>query len=112
MSKILICSQRENLRESLKLSLCDNYDLIECDTEEMCLQVISNTDISVFLLDLVTQNDPNQFIKKIKTDHPSIKIIAVTDSSKEKLAKDAIKAGASGFITKPIKSEELLAICK
>mgnify|MGYP001617478299 FL=1 len=100
------------MRESLALAIRDDYDLISCDTEEMCLEVVSKTDISVFLLDIIIHDNPIPFIKKIKTDHPSIKIVLVTNSNKETLAEDAIKAGASRYIMKPFKSDELLAACK
>jgi len=62
--------------------------------------------------DLVAQDNPDDFIKKVKADFPSIKVVVVTDLSKEELAKDAVRAGASEFVTKPIKSDELLAACK
>ena len=51
--KILICDDEEGIRESLKLILCDHYDLVAVDSGEQALHTLANTkDIKVALLDI------------------------------------------------------------
>jgi len=109
--KILIYSIKEEIRNKIKLFLGDHYDLILCDSLEMCLDVIRNAEIKTLLLDVNDQDEFFQFIGKIKSNNPPLKIIILITSNMENLVKKAIKAGANDHLFKPIRADELLAIC-
>ncbi|OGS17143.1 MAG: hypothetical protein A2219_03360 [Elusimicrobia bacterium RIFOXYA2_FULL_50_26] len=50
-----------------------------------------------------------QAVQKIMELDPSAKIIMVSAMGQEKIVEEAMKLGAKGFVTKPVKNEELLA---
>src|SRR5690242_20068092 len=100
MSKILICSLEEGIRESLKLLLEDRYELIVTDSTDMCLEVVNNADIRLLLLDTSQLNEVPKIVSKLTSSKPKLKIVVTTNHKQENLAQDAIRAGATGYIVK------------
>ena len=112
--KILICDDEEGIRESLKLVLGDHYNLIVVDSGEQALYTLgSANDIKVMLLDIkMPRVNGLDVLKEIKTKHPKVKIIMVTGYRSVETAAEATRLGASGYIIKPFKSEEILEAVK
>ena len=108
--KILICDDEEGIRESLKLILADHYDLIAVDSGEMALNTLSHSqDIKIILLDIkMPKINGLDLLKEIKKKFPHLKIIMVTGYKSVETAAEATRLGASGYIIKPFKSEEIL----
>ena len=110
-SKILICDDEEGVRESLKLILSDDYELIVAESGEQCLECLSNSkDIGLVLLDVkMPRMGGLEVLTKIKGARPDLKVIIVTGYRSVEAAAEAVRLGASGYIIKPFKSEEILA---
>lgn len=110
--KILICDDEEGIRESLKLVLGDYYELILVDSGEQALYTLANTKgIGAMLLDIkMPKVNGLDVLKEIKAKHPHVKIIMVTGYRSVETAAEASRLGASGYIVKPFKSEEILEI--
>jgi DNA-binding NtrC family response regulator len=108
--KILICDDEEGIRESLKLVLGDHYDLVTVDTGDMALEVLSHAkDIKVMLLDIkMPKTSGLDVLKEIKKKFPHLKIIMVTGYKSVETAAEATRLGATGYIVKPFKSQEIL----
>jgi len=108
--KILICDDEEGIRESLKLVLCDHYDLIVVDSGEQALHTLANTkDIGVMLLDIkMPKVNGLDILKETRSKYPHVKIIMVTGYRSVETAAEASRLGASGYVIKPFKSEEIL----
>jgi DNA-binding NtrC family response regulator len=111
-AKILICSLEEGIRESFKLILGDFHDMILCDSLEQCKDVLNHSEIKTLLLDIDKQQKIIDFIKDINSKHPSAKIIAIGKPIKEGQIQEIIENGATGFVLKPIKSDQILSFCK
>ena len=113
-AKILICDDEEGVRESLKAVLSDTYDLITVDSGEMAIEVLSHSkDIKVMLLDIkMPKVNGLDVLKEIKKKFPSVKIIMVTGYKSVETAAEATRLGASGYIVKPFKSQEILETVK
>ena len=113
-SKILICDDEEGIRESLKLVLGDYYNLITVDSGDMALEVLSKSkDIKVMLLDIkMPKTNGLDVLQEIKKKFPHIKIIMVTGYKSVETAAEATRLGASGYIVKPFKSQEILETVK
>ena len=109
--KVLICDDEEGIRESLKLILEDFYPLIVTTEGEQCLECLENTkDVGLVLLDIkMPQVNGLEILKKIKEARPDINVIIVTGYKSVETATEAVRLGASGYIVKPFKSEEILA---
>ena len=112
--KILICDDEEGIRESLKLILGDHYNLIIAQDGDQCLECLRNSkEIKLVLIDIkMPKRNGLEIIKEIKEKHPATKIIVVTGYRSFETANEAIRLGASGYIVKPFKSEEILATVK
>ena len=108
--KILICDDEEGIRESLKLILGDHYDLITVDSGEQCLECLKNdTSIGLVLLDIkMPKVNGLDILKAIKEKNPDLHVIIVTGYKSVETASEAATLGASGYIVKPFKSDEIL----
>ena len=113
-SNILICDDEEGIRESLKLVLGDHHNLITVDSGDMALEVLSHSkNIKVMLLDIkMPKTNGLDTLKEIKKKYPHLKIIMVTGYKSVETAAEATRLGASGYIVKPFKSEEILETVK
>ena len=110
--KILICDDEEGIRESLKLILGDHYDLITVDSGEQCLECLKNdTSIGLVLLDIkMPKVNGLDILKAIKEKNPDLNVIIVTGYKSVETASEATALGASGYIVKPFKSDEILTV--
>ena len=112
--KILICDDEEGIRESLKLILGDYYNLIITTDGLQCLDCLKNADdIGLTMLDIkMPKVNGLDILKQIKKLNPSLPVIIVTGYKSVETATEAVRLGASGYIVKPFKSEEILATVK
>jgi len=109
--KILICDDEEGIRESLKLILGDHYELILTENGPQALECLKNAadDIGLVLLDIKMPQDSGlDVLKEIKAKHPKLDVIIITGYKSVETATEAVHSGASGYIVKPFKSEEIL----
>ncbi len=112
--KILICDDEEGVRESLKLILGDFYDLAVVDGGQQALHTLTHAkDIGLVFLDIkMPKINGIDVLTEIKAKYPKIKIIMVTGYRSVETAAEATRLGASGYIIKPFKSEEILEAVK
>ena len=112
--KILICDDEEGIRESLKLILEDQFDLVLTDNGNECLNILKNTkDIGLVLMDIkMPQTSGLDILEKIKIGYPDINVIIVTGYKSVETATEAVRRGANGYIVKPFKSEEILSVVR
>ena len=109
--KILICDDEEGIRESLKLILSDFYELVVISEGDKCLDVLKSTpDIKLALLDIkMPKVSGLEVLQKIKEKFPKLNVIIITGYKSVETAAEAVRLGASGYIVKPFKSDEILA---
>lgn len=109
-TKIIIIDDEQGIRESLKLILSDQYDLILTDNGESALDILAHDDnIGLALLDIkMPQINGIELLKAIKDKHPNVKVIMVTGYKSVETAAEATAAGACGYIVKPFESKEIL----
>ncbi len=109
--KVLICDDEEGIRESLKLILGDDYNIILTNDGQQCLNCLDNADndVGVVLLDIkMPKVNGLDILGQIKQNHPEIKVVIVTGYKSVETATEAAKLGASGYIVKPFRSDEIL----
>jgi DNA-binding NtrC family response regulator len=114
MNKVLICDDEENIRETFKLILGDLYNLLLVSNGEQALYTLENTpDIKVALMDIkMPKVNGLDVLKEIKNRFPKVKIIMVTGYKSVETAAEASRLGASGYVVKPFKSQEILETVK
>ncbi len=111
MSKILICEEEENIRESLKLILSDFFELIIISDNALCVETLKGAaDIELVLLDIkMLKTTQLQILKDIKAHFPKVNVIIVTGHKNADAATEAVRLGACGYIVKPFRCEEILS---
>jgi DNA-binding NtrC family response regulator len=108
--RILICDDEEGIRESLKLILENDYDLVFSCSGKECLEKLENqTDIKLVLLDIkMPKQNGLEITREIKKNYPEIPIIIVTGYKSTEIAQETIEAGAIDYIVKPFESREII----
>lgn len=112
--KILICDDEEGVRESLKLILGETHDLIIVEGGQQALHALAHAkDIALIFMDIkMPKVNGIDTLTEIKKLYPKTKIIMVTGYKSVETAAEASRLGASGYIIKPFKSEEILEAVK
>lgn len=114
--RILVVDDNVDILTSTRLLLKKHYSLIKTtDDPHQIEQLLGEFEFDVIVLDMnftqdaISGQEGFSWLKTILTLDPSIVVIMMTAYADIKLAVDAIKAGASDFITKPWQNDELLA---
>ena len=112
MTRVLIADDHAIFREGLRQILEDIEDLQVVDEAshgQEVLDKIEKNDYDLILLDIAMPGLSGlETLKLIKGRKPKMKVLILSMYPEEQYAVRAIKAGASGYITKAGASEELL----
>jgi two-component system, chemotaxis family, chemotaxis protein CheY len=117
MSKTIITvDDSASVRQMVSFTLKEaGYDVIEaCDGKD-ALSKISNSPLHLIVTDLNMPNmDGIELIKNVRSNpaHKFVPIIMLTTESQETKKMEGKAAGATGWIIKPFKPEQLLAVIK
>lgn len=109
--KILIIDDKLDIRESLKLILGDIYTLILTEGAQAGLDILQNSadEIGLVLLNIkMPQINGLDVLVEIKEKYPDIPVAMITGYNLVETATEATQHGASGYIVKPFKSEDVL----
>jgi two-component system chemotaxis response regulator CheY len=91
------------------------YEVIEAKDGLDALDKLKSTAVNMILTDLNMPNmDGIELIREVRTDarHKFIPIIMLTTESQAEKKQAGKSAGATGWIVKPFKPEQLLAVVK
>lgn len=110
MKKVLIVDDdvelRANLSEILKGA---GYYIAEAPSGKEAIEKIASKDFDIALLDLMMPKMSGiDVLKEIKKIKPKIRVIMITAFATVENAVDAIKKGASDYIAKPFRIDDLL----
>jgi DNA-binding NarL/FixJ family response regulator len=112
MTRVLIADDHAIFREGLRQILEDIEDLQvvdEASRGQEVLDKIEKNDYDLILLDIAMPGLSGlETMKLIKGRKPKMKVLILSMYPEDQYAVRAIKAGASGYITKASASEELL----
>ena len=107
---ILVVDDDAGLRESFRLILEDDYDVIDVTGGQQALEVVRAAQVDVVLLDIrLPELDGIEVLERIKQIEEQVEVILVTAVKTVKTAVGAMKLGAFDYVTKPFEEEELLA---
>jgi len=112
LTKILIVDDHTLIREGLKLIFAENPDIVvggEADSGQEALKKVSENNYDIVLLDIsLPDRNGLEILREIKNRRPDLPVIMLTMYPEEAHAIRALKAGASGYLTKKKASDELL----
>ena len=100
---------REGLRQLLQASV--DFDIVsEARDGHEVMQRVRELDFDVLLLDLSMPGKSGmELIKQVKSERPRLRILVLSMHQEHQYAVRAIKAGASGYLTKESASSQLAA---
>jgi DNA-binding NtrC family response regulator len=114
--RVLVVDDNLDILTSSRLLLKKHYSLVKTtDDPHQIEELLGQFDFDVIVLDMnftqdaLSGQEGFHWLKTILLLNPSIVVIMMTAYGDIKLAVDAIKAGASDFITKPWQNDQLLA---
>jgi two-component system, NarL family, invasion response regulator UvrY len=111
--RILISDDHAIVREGLKQILADTDDLVaagEAANGHEVLEHVRREDWDMVLLDLAMPGkDGLETLKEVKREKPKLPVLVLSIYPEEQYALRALKAGASGYLTKESAPEELIA---
>ncbi|HEX9157031.1 MAG TPA: response regulator transcription factor [Syntrophales bacterium] len=113
MIKILIADDHPIVRQGFKQVLQDTADLVVADEAgngQEVLGLVSKKDYDVILLDIsMPGKNGLEVLKELKVLNPKIPVLILSIYPEEQYAIRALKAGASGYLTKASAPEELIS---
>jgi len=110
--KILIYSTEESVRDTIKGVLGDHHEMILVDSIEQGQECIKNAEIGTLIYDVDKQDESLENIEKFHSEYPDLNILVIVGYKAVEWAAKVVSLGASGYIVKPIKADELLSACK
>ena len=112
MIKLLIVDDHPVVRQGIRLTLAEASDIVVIDEAVNGASAIAksrNGESDAILLDLsMPGSDGLEVLKQLRREHPSLPILVLSMHAEDQFALRAIRAGASGYLTKDSASEELV----
>jgi len=111
---LLIADDEPNIRRVLQaIFVKDGYEVQVAENGIKALEWASTNPVDVLITDLIMP-DMNgvELIQKIKQKHPAAVAIVITAYATIKTCVDAMRYGASDYITKPFDMDEIRAVVK
>ena len=106
---ILVCDDEEGIRESLKLILENEYDVIFAENGDAAIRKMKASPVDLVILDIkMPRKDGLETLKELKKINPAAKIIIATGYKSVDTAQEAMKLGASDYIVKPFDRQNVL----
>jgi two-component system chemotaxis response regulator CheY len=113
---ILTADDSASMRQMVTFTLKGaGYEVVEAVDGKDGLSMISQSKVDMIITDLNMPNmDGIEMIRNVRTmpQYKFIPIILLTTESQDGKKKEGKAAGATGWITKPFKPEQLLAVIK
>ena len=113
MIKILITDDHAIVREGLKQILSETSDMVvsgEAANGQQCLDLVRKNDLDLVLLDIAMPGRGGMdILKELKNEKPKLPVLILSMYPEEQYAVRALKAGASGYLTKESAPDELIA---
>jgi DNA-binding NarL/FixJ family response regulator len=110
---VVLVDDHHAVREVVRMTLetADDIEVVgEAADGEAALHVCAGTHPDVVLMDLrLPRLDGVATIRALQHHDPVPKVLVLTAGDDERLIKDALAAGASGYVLKMTKIDELLA---
>ena len=112
MIKILIADDHAIVREGLKQIVADTSDMVvagEAVDGQEVLEQVRKEDWDLILLDISMPGRGGiDTLKELKIEKPNLPVLVLSMYPEEQYAVRALKAGASGYLTKESAPEELI----
>jgi two-component system, NarL family, response regulator NreC len=110
--RIILAEDHETIRDGLKLLVNSRSDMEvvgEADNGRTALQLAEELSPDVVVMDIsMPELNGLQATKKLKDKSPQVKVLILTRHGEPGYLQELLQAGASGYVLKQSKSEELI----
>jgi two-component system NtrC family response regulator len=113
MIKLLLVEDNVGLREQMKWALNSDYEILEAETLDGCLDALRKQRPGVICLDMGLENKPErglEIIDAVLREDRMAKIIVITSNMSADLGSRAVERGAFDFLQKPVDIDLLKVI--
>ena len=110
---VLVVDDDPGVRESFRLILEDDYELLEAADGPKALETVKITHVDLVLLDLrLPGMDGIEVLERLKVFDEHLEVILVTAVQTVRSAVVAMKLGAFDYVTKPFEEEEIVPLIR
>lgn len=114
--KIMTVDDSASMRQMISFTLSsEGYEVMDAVDGEDAIRKLDGKEVDLTITDLNMPNlDGIGLIKRLKEkpEHKFMPILMLTTESQESRKKEGKAAGAAGWIVKPFKPEQLVAVVK
>lgn len=113
MKKILLVDDSSTVRNTLKIYLCDEYEVCEAENGQIGLDKAKKEDFAAFLIDVnmpVMDGITLTANLRAESKYSKTPILILTTESRADKREAGKKAGANGWIVKPCDGAKLLSV--
>jgi DNA-binding NtrC family response regulator len=105
---ILIAEDEEKMRRILEVNLQDQYHVLLAKDGEEALRLFKGNEVHLLLTDMkMPEKDGLSLLHDVKRLRPEVPVILITAYGTIESAVSAMKEGATDYLLKPIKMEEV-----
>jgi two-component system chemotaxis response regulator CheY len=110
MADVLIADDSEFMRNLLREILEEDHDIVgEVENGVEAVEVFKDAAPDLVMMDIVMPiRDGIEATDEIKTENPRANVIMCTSVGQEEKMKEAVRAGADGYITKPFQKPSVM----
>jgi DNA-binding NtrC family response regulator len=110
---VLVVDDDPGVRESFRLILEDEYEVVDAPDGRTALDVVRGRQIDLVLLDIrLPEMDGIEVLERIKALDDAVEVVLVTAVKTVRTAVEAMKLGAFDYLTKPFVEDELLSVMR
>jgi len=105
---ILIAEDEEKMRRVLEVNLQDQYQILLAKDGEEALRLFKEEEVNLLLTDMrMPERDGLSLLHEVKRLRPEIPVILITAYGTIESAIQAMKEGATDYLLKPVKMDEV-----
>ncbi|HSJ83798.1 MAG TPA: response regulator transcription factor [Acidimicrobiia bacterium] len=110
-TRVFLVDDHDLFRAGVRAEIGDHVELIgEADAVDAAIELIREREPDVVLLDVhLPGGGGRAVIEAVRETHPDVRFLALSVSDAPQDVVDVVHAGARGYVTKSIRSEELIA---
>jgi response regulator RpfG family c-di-GMP phosphodiesterase len=101
-SKVLVVDDERGPRESLRMILSPDYEVLQASSAAEALDVLATETVDLATLDLNMPGMSGQdLMREIRSEHPRVEIIVITGCGSVESAAEGIRSGICDYLQKP-----------
>lgn len=108
--KVLVADDSDFMRMMVEDILTHyGHNVLQAKDGQECINILHDETVDVCILDIgMPDTDGIDVLKKIKEDHPGLKVVMLSALSNEENVKLSLQHGADSFVVKPFQAQLLV----